>query len=118
MVRPLPEVCSHIADAIDEIDSFIGEMTVDAFMNDRLRVRAVTYCILMITEAVQSIPDVERLRFPQIEWHAIRNLGNILRHQYDDVDPELIYAIARKDLGPLKQAVMAISQLRLPGGGA
>ena len=38
-------------------------------------------------------------------WRAIRDLGNVLRHAYDGVDPAVIARIIRNDLATLKQAV-------------
>jgi uncharacterized protein with HEPN domain len=33
---------------------------------------------------------------PNIDWKAIRGTGNFLRHEYDQVDPELIWTIVTK----------------------
>jgi len=67
----------------------LASFTNDADLHD-----LVYYRLLCISEAVRSIstldPELE-LRFPDIMWSAIRGIGNILRHQYDDVDATLIW---------------------------
>ncbi len=42
-------------------------------------------------------------------WRKIRGIGNVLRHDYDDVVDEVIYGIATEDLPILKTAVLAIA---------
>ena len=44
------------------------------------------------------------LREPQIPWRSIRGLGNVLRHEYDEVDDLTIEKIVERELGPLRQA--------------
>jgi uncharacterized protein with HEPN domain len=48
--------------------------------------------------------DAEELA-PEQPWQAIRSLGNVLRHAYDGVDPNVIWRIVRNDLRSLKQSV-------------
>ena len=43
-------------------------------------------------------------RHPQIPWRSIRGLGNVLRHEYDEVDDLTIERIVERELGPLRQA--------------
>jgi len=41
-------------------------------------------------------------RFPAIPWLAIRGLGNVLRHEYGDVDATIIWVtLAEGDLSAL-----------------
>jgi hypothetical protein len=49
-------------------------------------------------------PQAEDLA-PGPAWHAIRALGNVLRHAYDQVHPGRLWEIATKDLASLAEAV-------------
>jgi uncharacterized protein with HEPN domain len=40
-------------------------------------------------------------------WADIRALGNIIRHEYDAIDPAVIWKIVEDDLLPLEKAVEA-----------
>lgn len=42
---------------------------------------------------------------PGPPWPAIRALGNVLRHAYDQIDPERVWEIVTRDLPPLRTAV-------------
>jgi uncharacterized protein with HEPN domain len=74
---------------------------------------AVFHALLIISEAARKLhAEAERL-IPDQPWPAIRAIGNVLRHQYDEVDPAAIWNIVQKELGPLKQSVeQVLSELR------
>lgn len=66
---------------------------------------AVLHALLIISESARRLgTEVEALA-PGPPWRAIRDLGNVLRHAYDGVDPAVIRRIVRDDLGILKQAI-------------
>jgi uncharacterized protein with HEPN domain len=44
---------------------------------------------------------------PDQPWSEIRAVGNVLRHEYDWVDPAVIWRIVSEDLKPLKHAIEA-----------
>ena len=76
-------------------------------------VYAVQYALPIIGEAARRLgPNTEALA-PGQPWADIRGIGNILRHQYDEVDPEVIWSVVQRDLGALKadaqQALVAMS---------
>ena len=43
-----------------------------------------------------------------IPWRAIAGIGNVLRHEYHDAYPTVLWDTCKKDLMPLKDAVMRI----------
>jgi uncharacterized protein with HEPN domain len=45
-------------------------------------VRAASYSIMVISEAVRRIPEAWLDAQPEIPWQAIRGIGNKLRHEY------------------------------------
>ena len=51
---------------------------------------------------------------PGQPWVDIRGIGNVLRHEYDGVDPDTVWRIiASGDLAALKEAVgAAVAKLR------
>jgi uncharacterized protein with HEPN domain len=61
--------------------------------------------LLIISEAVRHIPQSDRDDHPQIPWRDIASVGNILRHGYDIIDPQRIWAVVELDLPALKTAI-------------
>lgn len=52
---------------------------------------------------------MQRLVELSIDWHKIETLGNFLRHEYRDVDPELIWSITQENLPHLAQVARALA---------
>ena len=109
----LPEACSHIFQAILEIETYVGALADPEIASDTMRLRAIERCIEVISEASRYIPDAERQSQPQIRWRAIAGIGNILRHDYYDVDTSLLLRLVRIELPPLKGAIELISPMAL-----
>lgn len=45
---------------------------------------------------------------PLVPWPKIRDIGNVLRHGYEDVDPQIIRSMVTEEVAPLKAAVAAM----------
>lgn len=95
---------TDIIDNVERIEQFTAGMDLTAFIAQGTVVYAVQYALLIISEAARKLgPHAERLA-PDQPWAGIRSIGNALRHQYDDVDPEVIRAIVQRDLATRKAA--------------
>ena len=93
----------HIVEHIDLATRIIGERAEDAFMEDSQAILAVERCMQIVTEAVIQIGE-ERMGeiAPDQPWHAIRAMGNILRHEYWGIDRTVIYNTVRDDFPLLR----------------
>lgn len=80
-------------------------MTLEQFVVDRLRLYATVRALEIISEASRRLPDDLKQRHPEVAWRDIAAAGNIYRHGYEGVIPELIWGTARNDLGTLRKAV-------------
>jgi uncharacterized protein with HEPN domain len=94
-----------IVDDADRLESFLTGLDGDAFAADDLMVLAVERLLQRITEAVIQIGPAEMERVaPGLPTGRIRAFGNRLRHDYDNIDHRLVYAIARESVPPLREA--------------
>ena len=57
------------------------------------------------SDAVRHIPDALQSRYPEIPWRSIKTIGNILRHEYDRVDFDVIWDAATVHLPKLETAI-------------
>ena len=67
---------------------------------------AVERNIERISEASRHLPEELTVRHGDIPWRAIADIGNILRHAYEEVDERQTWRVAVRDLYPLKSAVL------------
>jgi uncharacterized protein with HEPN domain len=101
-----------IIDNIELIEQFTAGMDEAAFVARGAVVYAVQYALLIVSEAARKLgPDAEAFA-PGQPWADIRAIGNLLRHDYDEVDPIVIWSIVQRDLAALKtEAAHALSVL-------
>ena len=92
-----------IIENIDRIESYMIGLDRESFAQDSRTVDAVERCLQRITEAVIKIgPDGMTQISPQTPVDAVRGLGNVLRHDYDQVDLGVIYLTVRESLPELR----------------
>ena len=103
-----PKRLRDIIENIDAAMSYVGERSPDAFAAERMRVDAVERCIERMAEAMIKI-GAERMAViaPDIPLPGVRQLGNILRHEYGEVDTRLVHAIVVDRMPKLREACAA-----------
>ena len=116
---PSDRVRSGLVDIRDNIGwarDFIAGLTFEAFSGSRLHFYAVTRALEIISEASRKLPQEMLDRHPDIPWRAVRDVGNLYRHSYDNVAETYVWATVRDHLQPLLSAVLAeLERLETPG---
>ena len=97
-----------ILNSIQHIEKIVAGLDERAFASDFLRYRAVERELEIISEASRSLSDADKARFPEIPWRRIADIGNVLRHNYDDIAPSLVWGVVSGGLGPLKSAARTL----------
>jgi len=95
----------HIVRSIAAIEGYWEGKTLRDFEASEALRAATERHLLIISEAVRHIPQSDRDDHPQIPWRDIASVGNILRHGYDIIDPQRIWAVVELDLPALKTAI-------------
>ena len=103
-----------IYEAIESIERFILGMDFPVFKADEKTNAAVERKLPILSEAARRLGDDGEKLCPNIPWNNIRGIGNWLRHQYDRVDPSVIWLTVERDLPPLKVAVGEALASRIP----
>jgi uncharacterized protein with HEPN domain len=98
---------------IELIQEYTRNYSYETFTQDRKCQDAVERCIARISEAASKLEDTIESIIPDQPWSQIRAVGNVLRHEYDRVNPIFIWRIVSEDLPSLKTAIQsALDQLR------
>ena len=97
-----------IVQAAQKIDRYISELSLQTFSADEKTIDAVVRNLEVIGEAVRNIPGNIRERYPEIEWHRIAGLRNILIHEYFAISMKIIWDIVTNKLPILEQQIKKI----------
>lgn len=100
--------------SIDLVRDYLGGLSYGTFEYLTDKQDAVIRRIAIIAEAADRLHAANIEPLADVDWAAIHNLGNILRHEYDSVDLHTIWKIAHEDLPALKQVVEAMLQELFP----
>jgi uncharacterized protein with HEPN domain len=90
---------------IDHAEKFVAGFDWPTFHSDEKTVFAVTRCLEIISEASRRLPAEVKARHPSIDWRGMAGAGNVYRHDYDDIEIQLIWHTVMLALPPLRAAV-------------
>jgi uncharacterized protein with HEPN domain/predicted nucleotidyltransferase len=97
-----------IREAILAAETFTAGRSFADYRLDRMLQLALERNIEIISEASRHIPEHLRAQHPNIPWRKVLDIGNVLRHGYEIVDPKVIWLLVTEDLAPLKKAIEAM----------
>jgi uncharacterized protein with HEPN domain len=103
--RDFRDYLQDILDAIDDVESFVGDMTYDEFVRDKKTLNAVVRSIEVIGEATKNIPEPIKAKYPMLPWKQMAGMRDKLIHGYFGIDTETIYKAAKTNILQLKAPI-------------
>lgn len=97
-----------ILDAIATIQSYTAGMDYPAFDQDRRTVDAVLRNITVIGEAASRIPEAIQVASPEIPWADMRDMRNVVVHEYFGINRQILWDTTQTDLPPLVLQLQAL----------
>jgi len=91
-------------DAVNDIESFVGNMTYEEFIKDRKTLNAVVRSIEIIGEASKNIPETMKAKYKELPWKQITGMRDKLIHAYFGIDAETLWKAVKENIPPLKQS--------------
>jgi uncharacterized protein with HEPN domain len=95
---------TDIVEAIALIRRDMAGITLDAFTPDIRKRWLIERGVEIVSEASRHLPDEVKARHPHIPWRKVAGIGNVLRHNYEDIAAPVMWALVRDDLPPLEKA--------------
>jgi uncharacterized protein with HEPN domain len=92
---------ADILDAAKAIQRFLAGIPVEAFKANEEKYEAVSRKFEIIGEAARRLSAETKNLFPEIPWKLVTAMRNILIHDYDDLDLDVVWNTAQRDLPPL-----------------
>ncbi len=98
----------HMLEAITNIETDTAGYDFEKFRQDRRVRQLVERNLEIISETSRRLPQPAKEAEGQIPWRAIAGIGNVIRHDYHDTYPTVLWETCSKDLQPLKSALSRI----------
>ena len=95
-------------DAITDLRALLAGKSRVEFVADRLCRRGVERCLEVVSEASRRLPTELKAGHPDIEWRKIAGIGNVLRHDDDEIDAGVVWQTATVEIEPLARLVQAL----------
>lgn len=96
--------------SIKAIENYIKDIDYLEFLEDRKTHSAAIRELEIIGEAVSNLSDRIKNSTPEVHWRDIKDLRNMLIHEYFGVDLEIIWDIVKNDIPILHSAIRNISE--------
>ncbi len=90
-----------ILDSIENIRNYTAGMEYNEFVDDRRTIDAVVRNIIIIGEAANHVSEVIQRRNKDIPWKVLRDIRNVVVHEYFGIDKGIVWSTAKNDLPPL-----------------
>jgi len=104
----------HIIAAIDRILRYTDGSSLAAFRQDERTMDAVVRNFEIIGEASRHVPPDVRERYPEVPWSLMERMRHVLAHDYDIVDPEIVWLTIEQDIKPVRASVQAVLDQSVP----
>jgi uncharacterized protein with HEPN domain len=95
----------HILFHIRGVADTVGGIGFDTYTEVYHMERTVERAVQIISEAVRALPPALTEHYAEVEWVKIAAIGNVLRHEYERVDPQTMWEIATVKLPELEKVI-------------
>jgi uncharacterized protein with HEPN domain len=89
---------ADIVEAIEHIRSVLKGVALEDFESDWQKRWLVERGLEIISEASRHLPDDIKLRHSEIPWQKVAGIGNVLRHNYERIAPDVLWKLVQDDM--------------------
>lgn len=101
------ERLQHILQAIDKIQNYVANETLNSFCDNNIVHDAVLFQFTVIGEAIIHVdnPYLEKYDYP---WYKVRSFRNLIAHEYFNIKLSAVWQIIKSDLPMLNEFIQTI----------
>ena len=90
-----------IRDSIAKIQTYVAGMAPEQFQADSKTIDAVVRNITIIGEAARNIPEEITSRYKDVPWLDMRDIRNVVVHEYFGISTNILWETIQHDLPAL-----------------
>lgn len=98
-----------LLDALDRMTKYTAPHSAQTFLRDEQARDAVLRNLARLGETTKYIPQSVQDRHPQVPWAYLRDIRNLVSHDYLGIDPALIWHTARHELPELRPILQELA---------
>lgn len=98
----------HMLDSIEKMEILLSGVELEKFLNDFIIHLSAERLLEIIGEAAARLSQGFKEKYTHVPWNEMRNLRNVISHEYFDVDYKAIWAIIQNDVPELKENLLEI----------
>ena len=108
---PAPRRINDILKNIASIEVYTHGLNEKTLQDNPMAADAVERCLERIAEAARKLgPRFDDVMPADLDLHAVRQFGSVMRHDYDAVDPAIIWNVIATELPKLKAGFQALQK--------
>jgi uncharacterized protein with HEPN domain len=108
-VRDPTERLRNMLDAIAAIERYRDRDRASFDRDELLQVWFLRH-LQILGEAASGLPQDVRVLAPDVPWPSIVGMRNVLVHGYFDIDADIVWEAARRDVPALRSALQRLLQ--------
>ncbi len=95
--------------AIDRVAEYTAGHSLTTFQRDEIVQDAVLHTLARLGETTKFIPQSVQDRHPEVPWALLRDVRNLVSHDYFGIEAGLIWHTARVELPGLRGGLQALA---------
>jgi uncharacterized protein with HEPN domain len=92
-----------IVEAIERVREVVGDRSFEAFEADWQSRWLVERGVEIMSEASRHLTAEFKARHPDIPWRKVSGIGNVLRHNYENVAAPVMWSLVHDELPRLER---------------
>ncbi|MBQ6863121.1 MAG: DUF86 domain-containing protein [Clostridia bacterium] len=97
------EIISKMLQIVEKIETYCANMDYNCFAATPMCLEACVFNLSQLGEAVGKLDENFISQHPRLPWRQMKGLRNKIVHDYDGVNPVLVWEIIQNDLPVLKE---------------
>ncbi|GHF93135.1 hypothetical protein GCM10017783_01290 [Deinococcus piscis] len=99
-----------LLDALDRTADYTAPHDRQSFRQDEQAVDAVLRNLARLGETTKFIPQSQQDRHPQVPWALLRDIRNLVAHDYFGIDLDLVWQTVRHELPQLRPLLQELAE--------